>query len=182
MSLVREAVENSHHLAEDVSLLTLIKALIWFTQEYHRQNKSVGKKAPCSEFESKLATVSQELRFNVKLLVEEGVLSAVKAVLKLTGKTELQVMATRLLWCLAHDTSIRPQIWSDSELVGVVEDLERQHSPQLKKASHSVLWLLGLKSDGKFVIIMIGSTVFALIFVMVLFRYRVIINFIVMSN
>lgn len=148
VSLLRKAVEHPYHLAEDFSLLTVLRALVWFTHEFSRQDKSSGKK-PCSAYESKLVSVLQELRCNIELLVKEDVLSVVKAVLKLSGEEELLATAARLLWCLAHDTAAKAQILSDNEIVQALQEIEKHHSsPKLKLASHCALWLLGLQADG----------------------------------
>ena len=147
VSLLRKAIEDPQQMAEDFSLLTILRAIIWFIHEYHRQDKSLKKNA-CSEYESKLVSVSQELRCNIELLVGEDVFPCVKVLLNLSGKEELQATAARLLWCLAHDAAVKMQILTDNEILGALKDAENQSSPKLKMASHCVLSLLGLQADG----------------------------------
>jgi len=153
VSLLRRALEDPYHVAEDFSLLTILRAVVWFTHEHYRQDKSLGKEE-CSNYESNLVSVSQELRCNIELLVGEDMLSVVKAVLKLDGKEELQAMAARLLWCLAHDPAVKEQILSDSEIVEALQDVEKY---SLSKASYCALWILGLQTDGMYVHVCIVS-------------------------
>ena len=148
VSLLRKAVEDPYHLVEDFSLLTILRSLVWFVHEYHRQDKDLSKKKACSEYESKLVSISQELRSNIELLVEEGVLSAVKVVLKLDGKEEFRAVAAKLLWCLAHNTIVKAQILSDADLVGILKEIEKCSSTELNMASNCLLWLLDLQHHG----------------------------------
>lgn len=148
VSLLNQAVEDPYHLAQDSTLLSLLKAVIWFTHEYNRQDDIIGK--TCSEFESKLGSVAHELKLNLQLLVDEGILSALKPVLKLNGQEELQASAARLFWNLAHNTSVKKQILNDTDIVGALQDIHILPSPKLNVASHCALWLFGSLTDGTY--------------------------------
>lgn len=153
VSLLQIALKDVHHMAEDFSLLAILNALIWFTHEYHRQSKISGSKAT-SGFESKLVSVSQEIRCNIELLVEQGILSAVKDMLKLRGEEELQytVAAAKLVWCLAHDTATKTKMVNDSEMIECLQEASKLLSPtvELKLTCHCALLLLGMATDGRF--------------------------------
>ena len=148
VSLLSAAVQHPHHLVEDYTLLTFLRALIWFTHEYNRQDKT-QKKKKCSDFEDKLTSVSQELKCNIQLLVEEGMLSAFKSVLSLNGEDELQATAARLLWSLSHETTVQTQIQlNHPDIVEVLQDIHTHSSlPNLNMASHCALWILGLGKE-----------------------------------
>lgn len=148
VSLLSQVAKTSCYIVQDFTLSTILRAMIWFTHEYSRKDKLVDMEK-CSEYESKLNSVSCELKSNIALLMEEGVLSALKPVLKLDGQEELQAAATRILWCLAHDSSVQSQILKDIDIVGALQIFHTSSSsPKLYAASHSVLWLLGLLSNG----------------------------------
>ena len=149
VSMLRKAAEDAYHVVDNFSLLTILKTLIWFTHEYHRQDKIPGKK-PCSEHENELVSASQKLKSNIGLLVGEDVWSAVKVVLKLDGNEVFQALAARLLWCLAHDAAVKGKVLSDAEIIGTLRDFGKYSSPELKMATYSISWILGLEADGMY--------------------------------
>ena len=144
VSLLKKATEGPHHLVDDFSLATLLKALISFTLEYHRQDENPCSKV-CSDFEERLVSTSQQLRSNIELLAGEGLLIALKGVLKLCCEEEVLEAAMILLWCLAHDGAVKSLISSDADIVGALQQDFQVH--QLQLASHCVLWLLAIKQD-----------------------------------
>ena len=146
ISLLSQALEDSYHLAQDSTLLTLLRVMIWFTQEY---SKPLGKKA-CSEYENKLNSVTDELKSNLQLLVKEGILLALKPVLKLNGQEELQAAAARVIWNLAHNAEVKSLILNDSDNIGVLQDLHTLPLPKLSMATHCALWILGLQTNGMY--------------------------------
>lgn len=145
VSLMNEAVEDQCHLAQDTTLLSLLRVTIWITHEYSRKNETLDK---CSEYQNKLNTVSHELKSNNKVLAEEGILSVIKSVLKLSLQEELQETSARLLWSLSHEAIVKTQILNDTEIVGALQDIYTLPSIKLKVASHCALWLLGIPLDG----------------------------------
>ena len=151
MSLLNEATVDPRHVSQDCSLLTLLRAMIWFVHEYSRKSKALDVKN-CSEYEKKMGAVSHELESNTHLLVEEGFLSLLKSVLKLRNEEELQATAARLAWCLAHNMSIRTKMLDDAELIQILKDAQNDESPQLSMASFCVLWLLGVQANGMFIV------------------------------
>ena len=149
VSLLKKAVEDPCHMAEEISLLTILRALIWFTHEFHRQEKGEGNNKVGSEYESKLVSVAQELRSNISLLIGESVLLVVKAVLKMSCSEELQAVGARFLWSLVHDTAAKAQVLADIEIVECLHGFEKHSSLKLKMASQRVLQLLGfIQADG----------------------------------
>lgn len=144
VSLLHQAcVEDPYHLAQDYTLLTLLRALIWFTHEYSSQDKTL-----ISNYEKKLKSVSDDLKSNPQLLIEAGILSALKPVLKLKGQEDLQATAVRLLWSLAHDASVKKQILKDSDSLETIQDIYTCSSPKLNMVSHCTLCILGLQTKG----------------------------------
>lgn len=147
VSLLNKAVVDSHHLSQECSLLTFLRATIWFVHEYSRKDKTLNTET-CSDYEKKMDTVSHELESNAHLLVEKGLLSILKAVFQLNGKEELQAAAARLTWCLAHNDLIRTQILKNKDIVGALQSGQTHLSPKLSMASFCALWLLGVEANG----------------------------------
>ena len=147
VSLMNQAVEDPYHLAQDATLLSLLRVMIWITHEYSRGNTTPGKKKS-SEYEKKLKAASLELKSNPIMLVNEGILSVLKPVLKLRHNEELQATAAQLLWSLSHDTSVKTKILDDNEIVGALQEIHTLSSLKLKMASHCTLWLLGIVAEG----------------------------------
>ena len=147
VSLLNQAVEDPCHLAQDFSLLSLLRVGIWITHEYNRKNEALAKES-CSKYENKLNSVSHELKSNLKLLVEEGILSVLKSVLKLSSQEQLQATAARFIWSLSHDASVKAQILEDAEIIGALQNFHTLSSLELKLASHCALWLLEILTDG----------------------------------
>lgn len=149
VSLLQQAFEDPFHMVQDFTLLTILNSVVWFTQEYSRKDIAPDK----SEYESKMESVLQELESNIKLLVEEGVLPILKSVLKLLGQDDLQEAASRILFNLAHDSTVQAQILADIEMNGILQEIHMQCLSKLHKASYGALWLLGLQDDGMFKIL-----------------------------
>lgn len=93
-------------------------------------------------------TVTHELKPNLQLLVDEGVLSALKCVLKLNGQEDLQATAARLLWSLAHDAGVKMEILKDADITGALQSFHSLPSLKLNEASHCALWLLEIQTEG----------------------------------
>lgn len=146
ISLLNEAIANPHHLAQDSSLLTILRCIIWFTHEHNRKGTNLDKKV-YSEYQKVLDSVSLELEYNTQLLLEEGLLSVLKHVLKLDSQQELQSVAMRLIWCLSHDNSAKTTILKDADIVRAIQCVS---SPELSVTSYCTLYLLGFQSSGKF--------------------------------
>lgn len=146
ISLLNEAVVNPYYIAQDLSLLTFLRCMIWFTHEYNRKGTSLDKKV-CSDYQKALVSVSLELEYNIQLLVEEGLLSVIEHVLKLDSQQELQSIAMRLIWCLSHNNSTKTTILKDAD---IIRTLQCVSSPELSVISHCTLYLLGFHSSGKF--------------------------------
>ena len=142
-----EAILDPHHVSQECTLLTLLRAVVWFVHEYHRTDKTLDMKS-CSEYEKTMIDVSQELESNACLLVEEGLLPVLKSALKLFNEEEIQVTATRLVWCLTHNKSIRAKILDDTEIVHILKDKQNALSPKLNMASFCSLWHLGVQTNG----------------------------------
>jgi hypothetical protein len=147
VSLLNQAVGDPYHLAQDFTLQSVLMAMIWFTHEYSRPERTPSKKK-CSEYEMKLNSVSCELKSNLHLLVDEGVLPAIGAVLKLNGQEKLKATAARLLWSLAHEASVKTQILNDAAMVETLQGFRK--FPSLQVASHCALELLGIQTEGMF--------------------------------
>lgn len=148
VALLNEAVVNPYHCAQDSSLLTILQGVMWFTHEYNRKGTALDRKV-CSEYQKKLDSASHELECNAHLLVEGGLLTVLKLVLKLDGQQELQSIAMRLIWCLSHDSSVTTKILNDVGIVRTLQDGQLHSSPELSIASHCALWLLGFQGSGK---------------------------------
>ena len=144
--LLNEAIENPYHLAQDSSLLTFLRCMIWFTHEYNRKGTNLDRKV-CSDYQKVLDSVTLELEHNSRLLLEEGLLSVLKCVLKLDSQQELQSVAIRLIWCLSHENSTRTAILKDPDIIRAIKCVS---SPELSVTSYCTLYLLGFQSSGKF--------------------------------
>ena len=95
-SLLSEAVAVPVNRFQGSRLLTYLKVMVSFSQEYHRQDGKLLLR-DCSEYEKKLVLVSDELKANVELFVKCGVLSVLSEILKLHDEIEIRVLAIRLL-------------------------------------------------------------------------------------
>lgn len=145
VSLLNKALRSPYQIEQQgLNLLTLLKATMWFSHEHHRKDQKMDNET-CSECEKKLCSVSNELKLNIQLLVEEGILLVLKALLR--SKENIQITATRLIWYLGHDTTAKSRILDDIG-IGALQDIYKLPSPELHMASHCALWLLHYKSEG----------------------------------
>ena len=147
ISRLKRALEDPNHMAEDCSILTILNGLIWLTHEYH--NGKIVKKN-CSNRESQMIAGMQKLTKNIEFLVEEGLVSVLTTILKLKGKEEVQATAARLVWSLAHVSSVKMQIYNNHEIVAVL-NIQKQCnlSSEFKTAVRCVLHILDLQTNGK---------------------------------
>ena len=146
VSMLNLAVQDPYHLAQGSTLLTVLRAMIWFTHEY-RPSKIPDKKE-ISEHEIKLNYVTHELKSNLQLLVNEGVVLALNSVLNIKGQEELQATAARLVWSLAHDAHVK-KTSDDTDIVRALQDVHT--FPSFQMASHSALKLIGFLPEGMFI-------------------------------
>lgn len=147
ISLLSDVVLVCDHPVQGHSLLTLLNILIWFSHQYHRQVLNTSKRN-CSEYEKKLDYVSNELRSNVQLLVEEGVIPVLSHVLKVSIHDEIRTSAARLLWCLAHSQTVKKQMLEYPTIIEAFQGLQANTIIELKLASHCALYLLDLQIKG----------------------------------
>lgn len=148
VQFLSDAVSMSSHLADDLSLLTLLRVVIWFCHEYHRQEKKADKHGS-SEYEKHLIIVSNELKSNAQILVEEGILLILKSVFSSSLPEDVKSAASRLLWCFAHDTAIKAQIIDDLDFVAALQDINSNPSNELSLSSHCALFLLNSQATGR---------------------------------
>lgn len=151
--LLKDANTAPYHLAQDVHLLTVLRAVTFFSHEYHRQNKSKKddkKKGikKISEYEMSLSTVSDELKSNIELFIEEGILPVLNSLLDPKFDKEVQAATMRLLWCLSHSPAVRKQMMENADMIAILRDMQAHPSSELSQPSHCILWLLGVQSTG----------------------------------
>ena len=150
--LLKDTITAPYHLAQDVRLLTVLRAVTFFSHEYHRQNKpkkDVKKKnVKISEYEMSLSTVSDELKSNIELFIEEGILPVLNSLLDPKFDKEVQAATMRLLWCLSHSPAVRKQIMENADMIAILRDMQAHPSSELSQPSHCILWLLGVQSTG----------------------------------
>ena len=143
-----DAISTTSHLAYDFSLLTFLRMVSWFCHEYHKEEKKAYKHCS-SEYEKHLITVSNELKSNAQLLVEEGILSILKSVLCSSLPEDVKSAASRLLWCLAHDMDIKARIMDDVDIVAALQDINSNPAHKLSLSSHCALFLLNSQATGR---------------------------------
>ena len=148
VQILSDAITAPYHLTQDtcISLLTVLRAMIFFSHEYHRQDKKDAEKHTTIEYEKNLSTVSSELRSNMQLFAEEGILPVLKSLLDSKLDEEVQVATLRLLWCLSHSPTVRTQIMENADIVAALQD--KHASPELSVPSHCAIWLLGVQTKG----------------------------------
>ena len=125
---------------------TILKCLISFTHQYSSTERSVTDK--CSEFEKHLHDASVELQSNAELLANSGLLPVLAELLRAPDYA-VQILAVKLVWCLAYNPSAKQLILREP---GMIESLQCGHSPEsaeeLHLAAHCALWKLGLQKEG----------------------------------
>lgn len=140
VSLLSRAVIAPDHVWQDLTLLTLLRAVIWFSHEHHNQDPKLMSR-DCSQYEEKLVLISSELKANIQLLVEEGVLSVIEDALKLNNQ-DVRVTAVRLLWCLVHSPNIKLKVKQDAAIVKALQAIHSCLPTELSVATHCALWIL----------------------------------------
>ena len=148
VSLLSEAVKAHTLEVKEATLLTHVRVVVGFSQEYHRQDQKLLHES--SEYEKKLVLVSNELKANVQLLVESGLLSILKDLLEVIVQDEVRITVVRLLWCLCHDPAIKAQVLGDSDIVGALQKTYVNLSTDMTVVSHDLLSLVDHKTEGSF--------------------------------
>ena len=150
LRIVSDAITAPCHLTQDISLLTILRAMIFFSHEYYRQNKKAIEKHTTTEYEKCLLTVSSELKSNVQLFAEEGILPVLKSLLDLKLDEEVKVAVLRLFWCLSHSPTVRMQLIESADAIAAIQDMHTQCHPssELSLPSHCALWLLSVQAKG----------------------------------
>ena len=146
ISLLSGAVVAPNHVSQDVNLLTLLRAMIWFSHEHHKQDPKLVIQS-CSQYERKLILVSNELKCNMQLLVEEGALSVIEDALKLNIQ-DVRITAARLLWCLVNCPSIKLKVKQNDAIVQALQNIHHNLPPELRVATHTTLWVLEQQTRG----------------------------------
>ena len=159
VSLLNIAFVTPHHMVQGSTLLTLLKVMIRLTHEYHRKcvktmdEKKWKKWKRCSDYEQKLLSVSIELKSNIQLLVEGGILWVLERILNSSLRDEIKVTAIQLLWSLAHSGTAKPLILENLRIIKALEDVSNHvSSPEMIVASHCAIYLLGLQTEGNVVL------------------------------
>ena len=141
VSLLSEAVAVPANYFQGSTLLTYLKVMVGFSQEYHRQDGKLLL-GDCSEYEKKLVLVSDELKANAELFVKCGVLSVLSEILKLYVEIEVRALAIRLLWCLSHNPTVKIQISENGDILLALQCYNFSQSPNLHMAAHCALFLI----------------------------------------
>ena len=149
VSLLSEAVAAPANNFQGSTLLTYLKVMVSFSQEYHRQDGKLLLRN-CSEYEKKLVLVSDELKANAELLVKGGILPVLSGILKLHDKIEVRVLAMRLLWCLTHNPTVKIQIPENDDILQALRSFNISQSPKLHMAAHCTLFLIDHQTPGMF--------------------------------
>lgn len=137
VSLLSGAVNAPSHVSQDLTLLTLLRAMIWFSHEHHKEDPKF-KNQHCSHYEKTLVIVSNELKANIQLLVEEGVLSVIEDALKLNCQ-DVRIAAVRLLWCLVHSQGIKLKVQQNAAIIQALQAIHGNLPTELSVAIHSAL-------------------------------------------
>lgn len=148
VTILVEAAKSPNFTTAGCTLLTTLKILIWFTHQYYKQ--SSNQIDSVSDFVKQLSHASDNLKSNVHLLVECGIMSAIEAILTQVESTSIQLAATRLVWSLAHTVGSDPIKQAFSGIVEGLKSLRETTSPELQQAVRCTLWILGFQSNGKF--------------------------------
>ena len=144
--LLNQALESPFQIAQGISLLNVLRVMIWVCHQYSSTERSLPD--DCSEFEKQLCHSSSELQINAELLLEGGLLPVLTKLLTSTDSV-IQVIAARLVWCLAHNSNVKPQISNNSDIVSALQHLhDLDSSQELHLAAHCALWKLGLEDRG----------------------------------
>lgn len=151
VSLLSKAVSDPTHQEQELTLLTYLRVMVSFSQEYHRRDQELLRKG-CSKYEKKLLSVSNELKANIQMLVEGGVLSVLKDLLKAGTQDEVRMTAIKCLWCLAHNPTIKMKILENVDVVKALQCVPVNLSAQLNLTSYLVLSLVDQPTSGKFII------------------------------
>ena len=149
VSLLSEAFAVPANHFQGSTLLTYLKVMVGFSQEYHRQDGGLLLR-DCSEYEKKLVLVSDELKANAETFVKCGVLSVLSEILKLHIEIEVRVLAVRLLWCLSHNPTVKIQMSKNGDILRALQCYNLSQSPKLHMASHCALFLIDHKTPGMF--------------------------------
>ena len=145
VSLLKQAMESTEC---GFSLTTMLKVFIWLSHQYQNHNLIESDDTHFSNFERQLCHVAIEIfTSNIQLLMKEGLIPVLRKILCETKKCAVQVLASRLIWCLAHNPETKAILLNSEPCM--VEILQQHHIDQasvqeLHLASHCALWKLGV--------------------------------------